>query len=172
MTALSTTDKLRLKVSAARVERLKRQALMPVKPMGAKRKIEKAVQHSTMSFGQEKPDEDIKPDRMDDLYRLSDGGRYRSMSGKLGNFGNAIAARVHTINHTDPFTGEVTSQVVHHIEDGISDPNVPIGATGKQGAYVYKPAGKVEPVKARANSPFKNAKAKASSVVIIRKPSL
>jgi hypothetical protein len=150
MTALSSADKLRLKLSAARVERAKRQALMSWKPRKASDKTA-----LVMDFGQEKPA--LIYDDKGELPTFE--GSVRSMSGKLGNHSNAIAARVHTISHTNRETGEVTSQVVHHEPDGFDPPSKLLCGDGK--FYVAKPANV-----GNAASPFKRVKAMP---VIVRK---
>jgi hypothetical protein len=152
MTALSSADKLKLKLSAARVERAKRQALMPWKPRKASDKTA-----LVMDFGQEKPA--LIYDDKGELPTFE--GSVRSMSGKLGNHSNAIAARVHSISHKDRETGIVTTQVVHYEPDGYDHPSKLLCGDGV--AYVPKTANC-----GNNSSPFKRVR-KNPVVVVVKK---
>ena len=161
MSALSSADKLKLRLSAARVERWNRERNKPAKNhvMTASGELKPIVRcQNVWAHGQEKPDEDIVPDKLDSVHRSTDGYKVRTMAGKLSAHGNAIAARVHTVTHTDPLSGKVTSQIVQ--DCAINDP-MPQDPAYKASAPKY--------AKARPNSPFKRAGASLSSVVIVRK---
>ena len=150
MTALSSADKLKLKVSAARVERAKRQALTKWTPRKAADKT-----FTSFDFGQMKPAM-VYGDK-GELPTFE--GSVRSMSGKLGNHSNAIAARVHSVSHKDRETGVVTTQVVHYEPDGFDHPSKLLSGNGV--AYVPKRANV-----GNVSSPFKRVKAMP---VIVRK---
>jgi len=152
MTALSSADKLKLRLSDARVERWNRERRKPAandKPR---------CQGVIFAPGHDKVDETILPDRMEIIHRASDGFKVRTMAGKLSKHGNAIAARVHTIEHIVPHTGESHTQIVYDCPQ--NDP-VPQDPAWKTNAPKH--------AKARPNSPFKRAGASLSSVVVIRK---
>lgn len=148
--AISAKDVARINLAKKRVERAKRQALVPWKAGKASDKT-----FTALDFGQDKP----VLTYADKAVVLSDNVKVRSMSDKLGQHGNAIAARVHTIEHTDRATGLVTRQVVYDCpeSDGpITDP--------------LHLADRPKTVKLRSKpSAFKRAQAASFSVLIIRK---
>jgi hypothetical protein len=161
MSALSSADKLKLRLSAARVERWNRERKKPAKNhvITASGELKPVVRcQNVWAHGQEKPEELIVPDKTESVQRMTDGYKVRTMAGKLDKHGNAIAARVHTISHTDPLTGKVTYQVV---QDCASNDPMPQDPAYKVNAPKY--------AKSRPNSPFKRAGASLSSVVIVRK---
>lgn len=159
MGALSSKDKLTLKVSKARVERWNRFILSPPKNfvVTANGKVKPVERCLGIVFApeQDKPEEVISSDKLDSVHRLSDGYKVRTMAGKLGVHSNAIAARVHSISHTDPDTGVVTTQIVADCAENDVSPRDPAWKDGQRVT-----------VKARANSPFKRAKVET---IIIRK---
>ena len=171
MTALSSADKLKLKISAARVERSKRQALTKWTPRKSGDKTS-----TIMDFGQGKPGREklesyvfrdkvvLSPTSHDDKGELPTfEGSVRSMSGKLGNHSNAIAARVHSVSHTDKDSGVTTTQVVHYEPDGFDHPDKLLSGNGV--AYVPKRAN-VGNEERQRSSPFKRVR---SQPVIVRK---
>lgn len=152
---LSTSDKLKLKLSAARVERAKRQALTKWTPRKAADKT-----FTSFDFDQMKPA--VVYEDKGELPTFE--GSVRSMSSKLGNHSNAIAARVHSVSHTDRETGVVTTQVVHYEPDGYDNPSKLLCGDGK--AYVAKPANCGNEERQRS-SPFKRVR--TSPVVVVKK---
>lgn len=147
--AVSAKDVARINLAKKRVERAKRVALVPwVNNL-------KNKTFTAYDFNQVKPD--LVYD--DKAVVVSDNVKVRSMSDKLGQHGNAIAARVHTIEHTDRATGLVTRQVVYDCpeSDGpITDP--------------LHLADRPKTVKLRSKpSAFKKAQAASFSVVVVRK---
>lgn len=131
---LSSKDKLVLRVSAARVERWNRERLKPVsndKPR---------CQSIVFGASPDKPTEDIKPDRLDSVHRLSDGHKMRLPCGKLTLLRNG-----------DNFSD-------YHDADYSESPRDPEWKTGLPSV-----------AKSRPNSPFKRAGKSASQVVIVRK---
>lgn len=137
MPALSTKDKLKLRLSAAKVERWNRERLKPAKNFtltasGEQKPIERC-KSVAWAHGQEKPTEEIGKDLHMDLHALTDGIRVRTMAGKLSLHGNAIAARMHTISHTDRETGATIVQVVHDLgDDSKALPNDPLSSYAKR----------------------------------------
>lgn len=147
--AISAKDVARINLAKKRVERAKRESLKP----WVNRLKDKTS--TVMDFQQDKPvlsypDKDVI---------LSDNVKVRSMSDKLGQHGNAIAARVHTIEHTDKATGIVTRQVVHDCPESDGPITDPVHLLNKP-----------KTVKLRNKpSAFKRAQAASFSVVIVRK---
>ncbi len=88
MAALSTKDKLVLKLSRERVERWNRERLKPAKnPVVKDDGTVKLVRCRDTAWGGtdwEQP-ETIQPDRLDSLYRATDGIRMRTVASKLGD---------------------------------------------------------------------------------------
>lgn len=131
---LSSKDKLALRVSAARIERWNRERLKPVsndKPR---------CQSIVFGASQDKPEENILPDRLDSVHRLSDGHKMRLPCGKLTLLRNG-----------DNFSD-------YHDADYSESPRDPAWKTGLPSV-----------AKSRPNSPFKRAGKSASQVVIVRK---
>lgn len=110
--SVSKKDELRVRLGNKRVARIKEQALIPVKPLSDKDKERKARLLNLSAFGQEKP----VPVYHDKAELPSHSLHVRTMSDKLGRHSNAIAARVYAIEHTNKETGQVTRQIVRHVE--------------------------------------------------------
>ena len=178
MTALSSADKMRLRISAKRVEAWKVERMRPHSKINPKDKTS-----TIMCFGHDKPDEVIVPDMMDSVHRASDGYAVRTSASKYGHHGSAIAARVSHVEHTSWLDGKVTTQCVQHVEVEQELVNVERHVTRRDGTLsVIKgecglmakgivPVVKTEtrPVmtQARKDSPFKRAKGKP--VIVERK---
>lgn len=77
MPALSTKDKLKLRLSAARMERWNRERLKP-----ADNDVDRC-KGIVFAPGQDKPEEVIQPDGLDSVHRLTDGHKMRLSAGKL-----------------------------------------------------------------------------------------
>lgn len=151
MPNLSSKDKLALRVSAARIERWNRERLKPVsndKPR---------CQSIVFGASQDKPEENILPDRLDSIHRMTDGCKVRTMAGKLSVHGNALSARVHTVAHMRG-DGSYETQIVLDCPDNDGPVRDPAWKTGLPSV-----------AKARPNSPFKRSGKAAASVVIVRK---
>lgn len=89
MTTLSTKDKLTLKLSRERAERWNRERLKPAKnPVIKDDGTIKPIRCRSVQWGGTiMPEEVIQPDRLDSLYRATDGIRVRTMAGKLPKHG-------------------------------------------------------------------------------------
>lgn len=149
--AVSAKDVARVNVAKKRVERWNRERLASVKGKNAI----KADTYTAFAFGQEKPAMAYN----DKATILSDNVKVRSMSDKLGRHGNALSARVHTVEHMDKATGLVTRQVVLDCKESDGPITDPVH-------LVNKP----KTVKLRSKpSAFKRAQAASFSVVIVRK---
>ena len=117
MPALSTKDKLALRLSSARMERWNIERRKPAKNFiitasGEQKPVERCTSIA-WAHGQEKPSEVVKPDATDKVHSLTDSPklRFRSMAGKLSLHGNATSARVHTIGHLQA-DGSYHNQVI------------------------------------------------------------
>jgi hypothetical protein len=150
MSNLSSKDKARLALSAKRVERWNRERHMPVNNDKAR------CTSIVFANGQDKPGEVIKPDAMENVHRLSDGCKIRTMASKLSRHSNAIAARVHTIAHMRADGSYETQVILDHPDNDIA-PRDP----------AWK-AGQAKLVTPRKDSPFKRAGKSASKVTIVR----
>ena len=84
--------------------------------------------------------------------------KLRSMADKLGRHGNAIAARVHTIEKVCRDTGKVTRQIVHDLPENDAAPREPAWKAGQSKLATPRP-----------DSPFKRSGKAVASVVIVRK---
>ena len=143
MPALSTKDKLKLRLSAAKVERWNRERLKPavnhkVTASGNVKPVERC--RVVWAHGQDKPDEVIKPDATDRVNALSDGHKMRLPCGKL-------TLRRNGDNFSD-----------YHDASYSDAPRDPAWKEGQ--AKFAKP---------RPSSPFKRAGQSASKVVVVRK---
>lgn len=105
MAALSTKDKLVLKLSRERVERWNRERLKPAKnPVPNEAGEVKPIRCRSVQWGGTiTPDEVIQPDKLETLYRASDGCKVRTMSDKLGDarLGAARRGLEHSQGHGD-----------------------------------------------------------------------
>ena len=140
MGALSSKDKLKLKLSAAKVERWNRERTKPAvnHTVTANGKIKPVVRcQNVWAHGQEKPAESVVPDKTDATNALSNGHAMRLPCGKLT-----------MVRRGDTF-------VDYQDSDYSESPRDPI-----RPKIVYR---------ARPDSPFKRAGKAAASVVIVRK---
>ena len=105
MAALSTKDKLTLKLSRERVERWNRERLKPAKnPVIKDDGTIKPIRCRSVQWGGTiMPDEVIQPDKLDSLYRATDGLRMRTVASKLGDarLGAARRGLEHSQGHGD-----------------------------------------------------------------------
>lgn len=134
MANLSSKDKLALRVSAARVERWNRERLKPVDNDKSR------CQSVVFGASQDKPTEEIKPDRMESIHRVTDGHKVRTSAGKLTLLRNG-----------DNFSD-------YHGADYSESPRDPAWKAGLPSV-----------AKSRPSSPFKRAGKAAASVVIVRR---
>jgi len=142
MTALSTEDKLRLKVSAKRVEAWNRYKLLPPKKV-------KRCTLTIFSPNQDKPVERLDLDKMPVVERLTDGSKYREVNiVPLRNGDN-----FHDYGHDAPRAA-------------------PIGASDKAKrngtAIVYKQHAGLATSTPRPDSPYKRRDSASKPVVIVR----
>jgi hypothetical protein len=143
MGALSTKDKLTLKLSAAKVERWNRERCKPavnftVSATGKVKPVERC--RVVFAHGQEKPEESVVPDKTAATHALSDGHKMRLPCGKLT-----------LLRRGDNFSD-------YHDSDYSESPRDPAWKNGQPTV-----------AKARPDSPFKRAGKSAASVVIVRK---
>lgn len=144
MAALSSKDKLTLKLSKERLERWERERRKPAKnfvvtPAGKVKPVERC-KGIVFAAGQDKPTEDVSPDRMDSVHRSTDGHKMRLPCGKLT-----------LVRRGDNFSDYQDADYSESPRDPAWKANQPA---------IAKP---------RPNSPFKRAGASLSSVVVIRK---
>lgn len=143
MAALSSADKLKLKLSKARVERWNRFILNPPKnfEVTASGKVKPVVRCESVAFapGQDKPEEIIGPDLCEQINRLTDGHKVRTSAGKL----TLVRRGDNFADYTDPDYSE-----------SHRDP-------------AWK-AGQPKIAKRRANSPFKKSRSSLSSFTVER----
>lgn len=139
MSVLSTKDKIKLRLSAARVERWNRERVKPaLNPESPDKPIR--CRSVIWAHGQEKDGESIQPDKMDSVHRLTDGHKMRLPSGKLT-----------LVRRGDNFSD-------YYDADYSESPRDPVW---KKDAPRY--------AQARPDSPFKRAGKSVASVVVIRK---